>query len=133
MSVNDESIKTTNWLVKGVSQQQLKTEKALSIISARIFTKRTALGMDQKQFANFMGVSQGMVSRWESGTYNFTIATLIGICDKLDLDFEPQIYEQAIPQQNVKIVAFNNDKRMRDWDDWSPKSKSKDSLGKGVA
>ena len=91
--MNNYTIETTNWLTKGISKEQLKIEKALSVIAAKIFTKRTQMGMDQKAFAKFVGVSQGMVSRWESGTYNFSISTLIGICEKLELDFEPQIFE----------------------------------------
>ena len=49
--------------------------------------------MNQKQFASFMGVSQAMISKWESGEYNFTINTLNEICDKLGLDFNPEPYD----------------------------------------
>ncbi|MCH5279935.1 MAG: helix-turn-helix transcriptional regulator [Lachnospiraceae bacterium] len=30
------------------------------------------MGMTQLEFAKHMGVSQGMVSKWESREYNFT-------------------------------------------------------------
>ena len=33
-----------------------------------------------------MGVTQGMVSKWESRDYNFTIRSLNEICEKLELD-----------------------------------------------
>ena len=95
--MNNHTIETTNWLTKGISEEQIKIEKALSVIAAKIYTKRTQMGMDQKAFAKFMGVSQGMVSRWESGTYNFSISTLIGICEKLELNFEPQIWKEPVP------------------------------------
>ena len=42
--------------------------------------------MTQKEFAAFMGVTQGMVSKWESRDYNFTIRSLNEICEKLELD-----------------------------------------------
>ena len=42
-------------------------------------------------------LTKGMVSRWESGTYNFSISTLIGICEKLELNFEPQIWKEPVP------------------------------------
>lgn len=85
--MNNHTIETTDWLTKGISKEQLKIEKVLSVISAKIFTKRTQMGMSKKVFAKFMGVSQRMISKWESGTYNFSISTLIGICEKLELDY----------------------------------------------
>lgn len=51
-----------------------------------IFKKRETLGMTQKEFANHVGVSQGMVSRWESMECNFTFKAVADICAKLDLD-----------------------------------------------
>ncbi len=33
-----------------------------------------------------MGVTQGMVSKWESRDYNFTIRSLNEICEKLGLN-----------------------------------------------
>lgn len=122
--MNNHTIESTDWLTKGISEEQLKIEKVLSVISAKIFTKRTQLGMDQKKFAKFIGVSQGMVSRWESGTYNFSISTLVGICEKLELSFEPQIFEKELAPQNTEFVKSkkkNDD--FRDWVDWTPSGK----------
>lgn len=62
--------------------------KTLAKISATILKKRIDLGMTQKQFADFMEVSQGMVSKWESEDYNFSIETLAKICDRLDFQLE---------------------------------------------
>jgi len=130
--MNNHKIETTNWLTKGISEEQLKIEKALSVISAKIYTKRTQLGMDQKAFAKFMGVSQGMVSRWESGTYNFSVSTLIGICEKLDLNFEPQIFEKEFAIRNTEFVKIKKTScDFKGWVDWKPNDK--DILGKGVA
>lgn len=83
--------KTTNWLTAGLSEEDLIAKKTLAIIAAEIQLKRIDMGLDQKQFAKLLGVSQGLVSRWESGTYNFTITTLVNICEKLELSFKPQI------------------------------------------
>ena len=95
--MNNHTIETTNWLTKGISEEQIKIEKALSVIAAKIYTKRTQMGMDQKAFAKLMGVSRRMVSRWESGTYNFSVSELIRICEKLELNFEPQIWKEPVP------------------------------------
>ena len=130
--MNNQTIETTNWLTKGISEEQLKIEKTLSVISAKIYTKRTQMGMDQKAFAKFMGVSQGMVSRWESGTYNFSVTTLIGICEKLELNFEPQIFEKEFSPKNIKFVITKKATYdFREWEDWMPNGQG--ILGKGVA
>ena len=77
--------KSTNWLTAGLSEEELLAKKTLAIIAADIQLKRIELGLDQKEFAKLLGVSQGMVSRWESGTHNFTITTLVSLCEKLEI------------------------------------------------
>ena len=67
-------IKTNDWLTRDVPQDVLLSEKTLALIGAKLNLKRLDMGMDQKTFAKFMGVTQGLVSRWESGSYNFTIS-----------------------------------------------------------
>ncbi|MBO4560217.1 MAG: helix-turn-helix domain-containing protein [Lachnospiraceae bacterium] len=86
--------KSTEWLTEGLSKPEIKSNIELAKISARLEMKRIDLGMTQKQFAEYMGVSQGMVSKWESREYNFTIATLNDICEKLGLIFDPIIREE---------------------------------------
>lgn len=96
--------KTTGWLTNGISDVELKKIRDLSIISAAIELRRKDLGMNQKQFAEFMGVSQAMVSKWECGEYNFTINTLIEICDKLGMEFYPGIYNLYRGRNQFKVV-----------------------------
>lgn len=93
MSLNDKlkNAKTTNWLADGLTAEQIHETKKLALIAAKIQLKRLDLGLNQKEFSKIMGVSQGMVSKWESGEYNFTVSTLSEICDKLELDFSPAI------------------------------------------
>ena len=52
-----------------VAEQQAK-------IATTITKNRIQRQMNQKEFAKFMGVSQSMVSKWESEEYNFTIESL---------------------------------------------------------
>lgn len=78
--------KKTNWLSEGLSDAEVKTVIELARISARIERCRLEMGMTQAEFAVYMGVSQGMVSRWESRQYNFTIRSLNEICQKLNLE-----------------------------------------------
>ena len=81
------------------------------IIAAEISVKRQSLGMNQKQFAEYMDVSQGMVSKWETGEANFTLQTLAKIAIKLDLPMQspfvpkkPPVYYSGV----TDIVDFRN-------------------------
>ncbi len=75
-------------LVNIITGADLISAKVLADISVAIFKERLKRDMTQKEFADLMGVSQGMVSKWESDNYNFTIETLASICDKLGFDLE---------------------------------------------
>lgn len=85
-----QNVETTDWLTNGIPDGQLKIEKAQAIISAKIYTKRTEMGLSQKEFAKLMGVTQRMADRWESGTYDFSVSTLVSICEKLGLPIESE-------------------------------------------
>lgn len=78
--------KPTSWVVNDMSKTDIKSTVALARISATIERKRLDKEMTQKEFAAFMGVTQGMVSKWESRDYNFTIRSLNEICEKLGLN-----------------------------------------------
>ena len=75
----------TNWATEGISAAEVKTTVELAKISAQIERRRLEMGMTQSEFAAYMGVSQGMVSKWESREYNFTIRSLNEICHKVNL------------------------------------------------
>ncbi|HEX2939182.1 MAG TPA: helix-turn-helix transcriptional regulator [Ruminiclostridium sp.] len=64
--------------------RKLKT-KLLFDISSRILDYRLEKSMSQKSLAEFFGVTQGMISKWESCEYNFTIEQVCKIAEKLDL------------------------------------------------
>lgn len=121
MSIREKvaNAKTTSWLAEGLDEEQIKEIKELALIAAKIERKRISSGMTQKEFAEKMGVSQGMVSRWESGTYNFTIATLNTICRKLGLEFEPLIREKQYSFESdfetMDIFAKSYQKNKQVW------------------
>lgn len=117
--MKNNEMRTNNWLIDGISEEQFQTEKILAVIGANINLKRLEMGMDQKLFAKFMGVSQGMVSRWESGSYNFSVSTLSSICQKLDLTLNVDIKSELAEKEKmffvVKKTSGNND-----WQAWMP-------------
>lgn len=88
---------TENLTAKDIAQIMMQSE-----MSARISVERVRRNMSQKEFAEFMGVSQGMVSRWESGEYNFTISSIVEICSRLDIDVSLSFCDKKeIQPQNV--------------------------------
>ena len=57
-------------------------------IAMHIHEKRIDMHMTQKEFAEFNGVSQTMVSKWESGEYNFSLDNLSHLMATLGLKLE---------------------------------------------
>ncbi len=83
-------------LVENMTASDIKSADVLSKIATAIILKRIELGMSQKDFAKYLGISQGMVSRWENGDYNFTIKTICKVFEKLNLDFDFQIQKDPV-------------------------------------
>lgn len=101
---------------ENVSTEDIVSAMLLGKVSAAIVQSRLDLGLTQKEFANYLGVSQGMVSRWEGGNYNFTVKTLAEIADKLGLDFDIQlgIREPEVKQQGKIIKLYNKSTDMKE-------------------
>ena len=119
--------KKTNWLSEGLTEAEVKTTVELAKISARIERCRLDMGMTQQEFAEYLGVTQGMVSKWEGREYNFTIRTLNEVCEKINLNLsivieKPRLipdYEvvrwdeettnKSKPQKNILKVLTSNE------------------------
>ena len=71
-------------------------------IAAAIINKRHELGLTQKEFANMYGVSQGMVSKWESAEYNFTISNLSELMTKLSITLDVLLNGNSATNQNYQ-------------------------------
>lgn len=88
-----------------VEVSDIIASKVLGSISASIVEKRIQFNMTQKEFAGYMGVSQGMVSKWEGGDYNFTIKTLADIAEKLDLELTVKLVPN---KRTVQVKHIEN-------------------------
>ena len=84
--MNFQNAKSSSWLVSSLTKEQVKKLELIHEISMAIVRERKKLGMNQTEFAKFLGVTQGMVSKWESGEYNFTLENISNIFVKLNLD-----------------------------------------------
>lgn len=65
--------------------EMLKIEAKMGL-SLRIAEAINQNFSSKGEFAESMGVSRGLVSRWLSGTHNFTVETLVEIESKLGID-----------------------------------------------
>lgn len=83
-----------------VAEQQAK-------IATIIMKNRLERQMNQKEFADFMGVSQSMVSKWESEEYNFTIESLAKICDKLNLELDVEMRPNSEAKMQYNLPKWN--------------------------
>ena len=89
--------------------------KAIAKISMSIFNQRKELKMTQKQFAKMMGVSQGMVSKWESAEYNFTIETIAQIAERLHMVFEIELKHESEYLRNIDNSNYSIQRLTTRW------------------
>lgn len=98
-----------------VSVSDINGSRYLGKISAAIVRKRIEMGMTQKQFSQYLGVSQGMVSKWEGGDYNFTIRALAEIAEKLNLELYLNLkeYEERTADRglNTEFAYLTSEKK----------------------
>ena len=110
-------VRTINDLINAISSQlsyeEVLAAEQMAKISAAITKERIDRDLTQAEFAKLLGVSQGMVSKWESEEYNFTIESLAGICDKLDWDMNieltPRPFDGYSQKRNGYSLNWNNE------------------------
>lgn len=100
--------KKTSWMAEGFTASEVKSTIQLAQISAKIERRRLELGMTQKEFADFMGVTQGMVSKWESREYNFTVKSLNEICQKINLNLSLSM-ECTYAKNDYSAIKWDKD------------------------
>ncbi len=65
-------------------------------ISTAIFKYREKENLTQKELAEKLGITQVMISKLESGIYNYTIEQLCKIARKLGFKFDVTFQEQSV-------------------------------------
>lgn len=96
-----------------LSQEDKMEADLLAEIAIQIHTRRMEMKMSQAEFAKFNKVTQTMVSKWESGEYNFTIQKLAEIFANIGLSLTFDIGEkkEAHAVQPVTATA----KQINQW------------------
>lgn len=76
------------------------------LISTAIFDYRQEKGLSQKKLAAKLGVTQAMVSKLESGDYNYSVEQLWKISQKLGLKLTISL-EENIEEVSVSSLGGN--------------------------
>ncbi len=101
---------TLNWMTSGFTPEQetmYSYYNLLGEISVRIVEYRRAHSLSQAQLAERLGITQAMVSKYESGDYNFSVRSLNDVCSKLGLGLEIRMSEpEAAAAQNNPLQSF---------------------------
>jgi DNA-binding transcriptional regulator YiaG len=82
---NIASADLNTWLVDALTEDERKAAEFIAMIAVSIQQQRLLLGLTQKELAERLGLSQAMISKWENGEENFTVATLVKISSALEL------------------------------------------------
>jgi len=98
MSIKEkiDMAKESAWLSDYLSQEESIIAKYIGQIASIIQRQRKEKGYTQQELANKLGVSQVMVSRWENGEENFTIATLAKISAALGIEWTNPLEKRAV-------------------------------------
>ena len=90
-----------------LNETEKKQGKLRGMISAAIENKRYELGMTQKQFAEHLGITQGMVSKLESSENNISVDKLIELFENLDIKYKIEIDEKVcINNSSTKVKGI---------------------------
>ena len=92
------SSKVLGALLKGISpKEQARTEHRM-LLAAKIDDGRKAKGWTQNQFAEKMAKQPSEISKWLSGTHNFTSDTLWDIEEQLEIELI------SIKEKEVRVI-----------------------------
>lgn len=94
-------------LAQDLSLADVIAAKLQAKIAIAITKKRLEYGMTQKEFAKKLNVSQGMISKWESEDYNFTIESLAQIAEKLELNLEISLTPESDQYRKIQRRESN--------------------------
>ncbi len=106
MNIREKATIDSKPLFAELTSKERTLNKIKASIASAFMRRRITMEMNQKSFAAYLGITQGMVSKIESGECNFTIERIVDLCDKLDLKFEPTIKEKSCAQ-NILLQKFN--------------------------
>lgn len=82
-------------LFASLTKEDRLANKLIAYVANLLAVERQKKDLSQKDFATLLGVSQPMVSKWESGEYNFSLENIAKLACKLSLEVELNIKTKA--------------------------------------
>lgn len=76
-------------ILNSISETKQKNIDRKMALAAKIYDAMNAKGWNRKTFAEKLGKEQSEITRWLSGTHNFTAESLWNIGDTLGIDLLP--------------------------------------------
>lgn len=106
MSLSDKikNAKRGSSLFDAIPPGRMHALKVRGRIASAIAQARRDRNMNQSEFAQFCGVTQPMVSRWESGECNLTLDSWAELSYRLSLPFDPM---QTPPYSYATVGVYN--------------------------
>ena len=92
-------------LTAEIPADELEADLVLADIAGKLSAERVKRGMSQTEFAELLGVSQGRISKMESGDCNFSVRRLIKIAHKLGIPCKIQFGESPVLADKSKHAA----------------------------
>lgn len=93
------------FMAEYITESDIYAAKAIAKVSMFIYRYRKDHHLSQKDLAKKIGVTQSMISKWESSEYNFTIENIAKIAEKLEVNFN---IEFAAKDQYLYNKTINN-------------------------
>ena len=97
---NNEMSDIIKAIIDNIQPVEMEKTKAKMIIAARIADLLQETGMPKVKFAEKVGKQPSEVSKWLSGTHNFTVETLCEIASALNVDFYEVVKRE---RKSVKV------------------------------
>lgn len=119
MGINYEKLfkKSAKYKVDKELLKEIEYNEILLIISKELIKYRDDNKLKQEDLARKLGISQVMVSKMESGKYNYTIKSLVNLWNNLStvkINFGAnllnKIYNIIVRNYNSIKIEFNNEK-----------------------
>jgi ribosome-binding protein aMBF1 (putative translation factor) len=95
-------------LLDEVSPLEMEQTKTKMKLAARIEDYMRAKGWNKSQFAEKVGKNPSEITKWLSGTQNFTVDVLTEIASTFDIELTALFGQHPIPVVYRKEIVFNS-------------------------
>jgi transcriptional regulator with XRE-family HTH domain len=92
-------------LIENISQEELEKTESKMRLAVKIADAIKAKGYGKTEFAKKIKKNNSEISKWLSGTHNFTHDTLILLQKELDVNLVNSVITEKIEIRNIHIIA----------------------------